>query len=375
LGGVSRPRIAVIGLGAVGSAAALHLARAGAAVIGFDRWRPPHRFGSTHGESRITRATAWEGARYVPLVARAQRLWADFARETGGDYFAATGGLFVGHPHDYHLAGSLGSAEAQKLDFAWLSAREITQRWPWLRVPDGMAGFFDPAAGVLAPERIVADQLRAAEAAGATLRFDTVVHGYSTTASGVTVESEAGRDDVDGLVLCSGGWTAELTGWTGPAMPVERVTQHWFAERTDAPARGAAPVLLLGDGQGHATAVFPTREGRIKVAGHGSGQIGPLAELARELRPDDVTGAEGILRAYLPAHAGAHLESSSCFYTRTACGHFVIDRVRGAPQVVFASACNGYGFKFSVAVGEALAALALGEEPPVDIRPWRLGYC
>jgi glycine/D-amino acid oxidase-like deaminating enzyme len=53
----------------------------------------------------------------------------------------------------------------------------------------------------------------------------------------------------------------------------------------------------------------------------------------------------------------------------------VIDRLPGAPQVTFATACNGYGFKFSVAVGEALAALALGEAPPVDVRPWRLGYC
>lgn len=372
---MKRPTVIVIGLGAVGSAAALHLARRGATVLGVDRWRPPHAMGSTHGESRITRATAWEGARYVPLVARAQRLWAEFSAQTGREYFRASGGLFVGHPHDYHLAGSLGSAQALRLPHEWLARDDIAKRWPWLQVPAEMTGFWDPGAGVLAPERIVEDQLAAAQALGAQLRFDTVVHGFAPTGSGVRVESSAGRHEADALVLCAGGWMAELDGWTGPALRVERVTQHWFAESPARAAREDAPVLLLGDGHGQATAVFPTQNGRIKVAGHGTGQVGPLAELQREVHADDVAGAEGILRMFLPEHAGAHLASASCFYTRTTCGHFVIDRMPSAPQVCFATACNGFGFKFSVSVGEALAALALGEAPPEDIRPWRLGYC
>lgn len=372
---MSRPTVIVIGLGAVGSAAALHLARRGAQVLGFDRWRPPHTLGSTHGASRITRATAWEGARYVPLVHRAQALWAEFSRTTGRGYFHASGGLFVGHPHEYHLAGSLGSAHALHLPHEWLSRAQMQRRWPWLHVPDGMVGFWDPGAGVLAPERIVEDQLRAARASGATLHFDAVVHGFERRGSGVRVASSIGRHEADALVLCAGGWMAELSGWTGPALRAERVTQHWFTESAASVPRADAPVLLLSDGHGHATAVFPTHGGRIKVAGHGTGQVGPLADLTRDVHPEDVSGAAGMLRAFLPHHAGPHVESSSCFYTRTPCGHFVIDRLPGAPQVAFATACNGYGFKFSVAVGEALAALALGEAPPVDIRPWRLAYC
>lgn len=370
---MSRPTAIVIGLGAVGSAAALHLARRGAQVLGFDRWRPPHTLGSTHGESRITRATAWEGAHYVPLVARAQALWSEFARANGREYFHPSGGLFVGNPHEYHLAGSLQSAQATQLSHEWLSHAEMKRRWPWLQVPDGMLGFWDPGAGVLAPERIVDDQLRAAAELNATLHFNTTVHGFDCSGRGVRVETSAGLHEADALVLCAGGWMAELSGWTGPALQVERVTQHWFSEAVTAPPRSEAPVLLLSDGHDHATAVFPTQAGRIKVAGHGTGQIGPLAELERQVRAEDVSGAAEMLRRFLPQHAGPHVESSSCFYTRTPSGHFVIDRLPGAPQVVFASACNGFGFKFSVAVGEALAALALGEVPPVDVSPWRIG--
>ena len=369
---MSRQRIIVIGLGAVGSATAYHLARAGAGVVGFHRGRPPHRWGSTHGESRITRATAWEGAQYPPLVARAQRLWEELAQHTGARYFDACGGLFVGHAQEYHVAGSLRSAREAGLAHEVLDGAALARRFPWLVVPEGMVGLLDPAAGVLAPERIVEDQLAAASALGAELHFDVAVHGYSTRGAGVSVDTSAGRFTGDALVLCAGGWMSELDGWAGPALNVERVTQHWFAESAGASQRAELPVLLLSDGADHATAVFPTRDGRIKVAGHGSGRIGPIDALEREVQADDVAGAEGMLRAFLPHHAGAHLESSSCFYTRTPSGHFVIDRMPGAPNVVFASACNGYGFKFSAAVGEALSALALGAEPPVNIDAWRL---
>lgn len=46
--------VVVVGLGAMGSAAAYALAARGLRV-GLDRHRPPHRDGSHHGESRIIR--------------------------------------------------------------------------------------------------------------------------------------------------------------------------------------------------------------------------------------------------------------------------------------------------------------------------------
>ena len=62
---------AVIGLGAMGSATAYHLALRGRRVVGFDRYHPPHDLGSSHGHTRIIREAYPEGAGYVPLVQRA----------------------------------------------------------------------------------------------------------------------------------------------------------------------------------------------------------------------------------------------------------------------------------------------------------------
>nr|WP_297859265.1 FAD-dependent oxidoreductase [Meiothermus sp.] len=67
----------VVGLGAMGSASLYQLARRGARVIGIDRHRPPHIYGSSHGETRITRQAIGEGAAYVPLVLRSHQIWRD----------------------------------------------------------------------------------------------------------------------------------------------------------------------------------------------------------------------------------------------------------------------------------------------------------
>ena len=73
----------VLGLGAMGSAALYHLAGQGGRVLGLDRFAPPHPYGSTHGDTRITRQAIGEGAAYAPLVLRSYELWRALERETG----------------------------------------------------------------------------------------------------------------------------------------------------------------------------------------------------------------------------------------------------------------------------------------------------
>jgi sarcosine oxidase len=67
--------VIVLGLGGVGSATAHHLASMGYRVLGLDRFSPPHRFGSSHGETRIIRKAYFEHVGYVPLLCRAYDLW------------------------------------------------------------------------------------------------------------------------------------------------------------------------------------------------------------------------------------------------------------------------------------------------------------
>ena len=60
--------VIIAGLGAMGSAAAYHLAKAGERVWGIDRFHPPHDRGSSHGRTRIIREAYFEHPAYVPVV-------------------------------------------------------------------------------------------------------------------------------------------------------------------------------------------------------------------------------------------------------------------------------------------------------------------
>ena len=63
--------VAVIGLGAMGSAAASFAAARGARVLGIEAHFPAHALSSSHGDSRLIRLGYFEDPSYVPLLRRA----------------------------------------------------------------------------------------------------------------------------------------------------------------------------------------------------------------------------------------------------------------------------------------------------------------
>src|SRR3954462_13511888 len=103
--------VIVIGLGGMGSAAAVHLAGRGARVLGLDRYGPAHALGSSHGGSRIYRQSYLEDPEYVPLLLRAWDRWHRLVADSGTDVCVPTGGLSAGPAGGATFAGSLRSAE------------------------------------------------------------------------------------------------------------------------------------------------------------------------------------------------------------------------------------------------------------------------
>lgn len=369
-----RADVIVVGLGAVGSAAAWRLAAAGHRVLGFDRWAPPHPFGSTHGESRVTRLTAWEGSQYVPLVRRAHELWAELATTSGDELFLRTGALFLGRAEDLIVEGSRTSAVAHGVPYEMLDADEVRRRWPHLAPRGWMTGCLDPGAGILRPEAILRAEHAEARARGAELRFEEPMLGWRAEGDGVVVTTARGEHRAARLVLCTGAWMPSLLASLGVPLRVERVTQHWFAHEPGGPAMGPgeAPILLVCEDGAHATAVFPALDGAVKVAAHGGGVFVDPDAVDRAVTPADIAPAETIARRYVPRGLGLHLRGATCLYTHAPDGHFILDRHPSHPQVVLGSPCGGFGFKFSAATGEMLAALATGAAAPVDPAPWRL---
>src|SRR5688572_31877367 len=107
--------VIIVGLGAMGSAAAYHLARRGRRVLGLDRFSPPHTMGSSHGQTRIIREAYFEHPCYVPIVQRAYTLWDELARAAAMPLLLPTGGLMIGAPDSVVFTGARRSAEAHRL--------------------------------------------------------------------------------------------------------------------------------------------------------------------------------------------------------------------------------------------------------------------
>src|SRR5882762_8482451 len=120
--------VIIVGLGAMGSATAYHLAKRGKKVLGLDRFTPPHAFGSSHGQTRIIREAYFEHPLYVPLIQRAYELWADLERQTGRPLLRQTGGLMIGRPEGVLVSGAKRSAEEHHLQHTMLSAHEVRHR-------------------------------------------------------------------------------------------------------------------------------------------------------------------------------------------------------------------------------------------------------
>jgi sarcosine oxidase len=162
-------RVAIAGLGAMGSAAAFHLARRGHDVIGFDRFSPPHQLASSSGQTRIIREAYYEHPQYVPLIQRAYACWDELERISGQQLFLRTGGLMIGVPDGPLVAGARASAAQYRLPVEYLSATDISRRFPPFRPDAEMSGVFEPRAGLLYADRCIGAHLQTARASGADL--------------------------------------------------------------------------------------------------------------------------------------------------------------------------------------------------------------
>ena len=81
----------VVGLGALGSAAACRLA-ARSSVLGLEQFELGHDRGASQDHSRITRLS-YHTPGYVRLAKRAYEAWAELERDTGEPLIVRTGGL------------------------------------------------------------------------------------------------------------------------------------------------------------------------------------------------------------------------------------------------------------------------------------------
>ncbi|MBI4521604.1 MAG: N-methyl-L-tryptophan oxidase [Gemmatimonadetes bacterium] len=368
--------VAVVGLGAMGAAAAAELARRGARVLGLDRHEPPHTYGSSHGETRIIREAYFEHPLYVPLVRRAYELWRDLERKAGQPLLRVTTVLTAGPPQGVLVQGALASARAHDLPYEELSAHEVARRFPGLRPPADMVAILDPRAGALFAEACVTALHAAARRHGADLRTGLAVQRIDPRAGRVTLATDGESFTAPAVVLAAGAWTPRLWPALTPLLEVERQVSAWYPAASAARLYAAdrCPIVLWEYAPTRLFYTFPDLGSGMKAGIHHEGTITNPDTVQRTVSPRDTDRLGQLVGRFLPGATTAPTRTAVCLYTNTPDQHFLIDALpaSGGARIVFASACSGHGFKFVPALAEIVADLVEEKTPAFDIAPFRL---
>jgi sarcosine oxidase len=366
---------AVVGLGAMGSAALRALSRRGLKVIGIDRFAPPHTLGSSHGFARIIREAYFEHPAYVPLVQRSYLLWDELERESGERLRLETGGLMVGGRDGVLVSGALRSAREHRLQHELIDAAEIGRRIPAFRPDTDMVGVWEPQAGVLFPERAIGAFLASAGRHGATVRLSEPVVSWRMEKAGVELETANGSYRAERLVLAAGAWLPRLLPDLALPLTIERVVQCWLEPAGDAavlePPR--CPISIWEYEPERFFYAFPLLEEGLKVALHHQGEPADPDRLRREIDPAETAALRALIERYMPDAAGPLKAAMVCMYTNTPDSHFIVDRHPRHPAVLLVSACSGHGFKFAPAIGEVVSDLIVEGETRHNLELFKLG--
>ncbi len=372
--------VVVIGLGAMGSAALYQLSKQGLSVLGIDQFDPPHSFGSSYGESRITRQAIGEGVYYTPLVLRANQIWKELEKTTGESLYEHNGMLLLAGRDREFLQNTLKAADKFSIEHKLLGTGEVEELFPAIKAVDSdLVYYYEPDAGYLLPEKCIEVQLRLAKNNNASVLTNTKVHEINETVDGITVNIGTEVIACKKVIVTAGPWIKNLLpNELDDALKTSLRTLFWFdidKDHYDELKPGKLPVILCDDEE-YDFYGFPA------LAGENGGMKFAVHELGREIEPDEKDAAdveEGLsdklyqyLSKYIKYVKPEVIKSFNCIYTETHDEDFIIDFKPNSKNIIMASACSGHGFKHSAAIGEILAQLAVNGNSDIDITAFRL---
>ena len=373
----------VIGLGAMGSATCFQLAARGASVIGIDQYEPPHPYGSTHGDTRITRLAIGEGCEYVPLVRRSHELWREIEQQAGVRLLTQSGGVILAHADSPFLEQTRASARQYEIGHENLSAAEVADRFPMFAVDPQTEAYYEPEAGYVRPEAAVHAQLELAARHGAQLALGERVEEWAASTNGVSVRTDVQTYEAQQLVLCAGPWLPQLFPEGADLFAIHRQLQYWFPIRDRYEQLREMPIFVWdfgGDRNGfvHLDGFygFPAvdgSEGGLKLATESYEQTTTPDGRQHSATQSEIDEMyERCVAPHLPWLGAKPLRTVSCLYTNTRGSRFVIDRHPEHDAVMIVAACSGHGFKHSAAIGESVAQLVTEGASEIDLSPFGL---
>ena len=369
----------VVGLGALGSAAAWQLARRGHSVVGLDRFALGHDRGASHDTSRILRHSYHTPA-YVELTLEAYADWADLEDASTEQLVTTTGGLDF-FPPDPAIPSDdyTSSMDAVGIAYESLDPHEVARRWPAFRLPEGTLTLYQADSAIVPAGRGTAVMQAQARRHGADLRGHQPVLALTDRGdAGVEVTTSDGTITARGVVVTADAWTNDVLRHLDRHVPLEVTWEQVTYFSPGEPARFAPEVMPLwiwmDDPCFYGFPTYAIEQGQsptVKAAQDcGGPAVDPDDRGADVVDPAMLERLSALVGEVLPG-SGDPVRSKRCLYTLTPDRDFVLAPVPGHDRVVVGLGA-AHGFKFAPTFGRLLADLVTTGDSAIDLSPFRL---
>lgn len=370
--------VAVIGLGALGSAAAYHAALRGAKVIGLEQYEFGHVKGASHDTSRIFR-TSNPLPEQVALSRSALQDWRKLEALSGQQLLTKTGGL-VFFPRNVPIAQTLDdftkSLDAESMPYELLSAKAVTDRWPQFNLPPDVDAVYSNDTGILHAAKSVTAMQFVARFHGAILRENTTVKSVTPSKNddGYLLTTSKGQLRAAKVILATDAWSNALLKPLGAEIPLtvmqEQVTYFQpDPEVTSGFAPENFPVWIwFGE---KAFYGFPTYgEPTIKVAQDASGNYMDPATRTFKPSPKLLSELNKFTGTLIPTK-GSPSRTITCQYTITPERQLIMSPLESHPGIILGLGA-ALGFKYAPAIGRVLAELAIDGKTSEEIANFKI---
>ena len=371
--------VAIIGLGSMGSFAALELAKRKLSVVGFDKHSPPHEEGSHGGDTRAFRTIYTEHPNYVPLIKRSLQIWDNLAAEWDLPLLTRCGVISIGDPQSELIKGIIQSASVHNLDLQKLNSVEIKKQFPALKPPEEFTGLIDCEAGLIEVPIAIANALKQARQLGADLRTNQPALNWTSDKGTIFIDTKQEKISAKKLLVTAGAMASEILASLDLPLVVRRQVLAWFKPyRSELFSPDCLPIFAFAPRGFYG---FPNIGGKgVKIAHHERGDH--LTEYPVEVRPIDENDlnplindvAEFVPDLINPNHDPLKqiVKAKTCLYVMTPDEHCIIDCHPENKGITFAAGFSGHGFKFSPVIAEALADLVTAEKTSLPIDFFRM---
>lgn len=363
------PDVVVVGGGVIGCSIAYHAARRGARVTLFEAESIGTGASGAAAGMLAAQSEAHDSGPFLDLLLTGRKLHGPLSRELLEETGLDVGLIEAGALHaafnessEEELTAKHSWQKDQGLPAEWLDSREARELEPALS-PRIVAGLYLPEDGQLNPPLLVRALAQAARSRGARIEEASPVTGFLTEADAVIgIRTSRGTLQAGTVVLASGAYSPELARELGVDLPIHPVKGDILAVQTD-------PIPIKANVWGAGCYLVPKKDGRVVI-----GATEEPGVYDRRPTLGGVASLSGAAVTAIPELTSAPFDEAwGGLRPTTPDGRPMIGPVEGWDGLLIATGHYRNGVLLAHVTGEAIAALALEEEPLVDVSPYAPG--